>query len=399
MGPYSADLDWRDRIPSLRGLGASWSATKPLQSAASLRLGYALSMQQGQGIGWTMLGCSWMPARNTSADMTAFLGSRRGVSCGIERIFGGRVAVGGGVDVMVEGGQLVPTLRTSVAGGGYYGSIVGRIERPLFEETAFYTFGYKKDGIGLEIQSSGSLAVQVKASWPIDRLHTLKMRLGSEGTVRVGLVRAWPMDSDEDSDDEQEHEDPIDPIDSNDNLKTGIYVEMNRAEGCTLLLHLSLGSSWSFDLPILFSPEPTIASLFLTVAAAGSLLLARPEPLKKSLHDDQQRQRADALAIQEIMQSTLPKNDGPVTLRRAVYWSRNDIDDERYMLDVTIPLRAAITKGSLVIEGGRSKAGLLGFYKIPGRPRRLTVWYYLSGGEECCVTVGDLEELVIQRTN
>jgi DnaJ family protein C protein 11 len=137
-----------------------------------------------------------------------------------------------------------------------------------------------------------------------------------------------------------------------------------------------------------------VLPLFLMQANS---LYRRLEELQKEHADQIEEQRKDANQVQLMLadqvrrRTTTEKSKDGLIIHSAWYGA---IDGPE-RIDVRIPLQVLVQNSQLVIPGGRSKSGLLGFYDpCPGQPKQLTLEYEF-GTRQHRITYADRDAVTL----
>ncbi|GJJ10527.1 hypothetical protein Clacol_004753 [Clathrus columnatus] len=89
------------------------------------------------------------------------------------------------------------------------------------------------------------------------------------------------------------------------------------------------------------------------------------------------------------------RNIGGLVILKGTYIAGGEEDEEMLSIDVTVPLQVQVHDSQLIIPGGRSKAGLVGFYDpLPGTRKRLKIEYLFHEAFHV-VDVEDLSPIIL----
>jgi len=381
LGP----LAWYDYVPSASAMYVTQSFDAMITPDTSVELSYSLAAKNGTGNGTARLTVGHQLNPETRADMFITIGEQRTVSVGATRLLKNKSMLNGSVVGHLQKGMIFPILQGGISGEiwqGIHGSataLLGAQNALVLSASWVETDRMGASTVTLHLSPNDTLA-KYKSSVRIKEDLSLGFKLklapqNNTSVVSIGLDKVWS------------------PL-----YTSAAYVECDMDEGVCLALSLTREDTYTFTLPVKLSAELTPSSILIGAAAPAVLgflferyILA---PLNSYFEEKKDMEKAgeitrilegkkmEAFLVADILQPAYEKRrqaeqlSNGLIVQHALYSALSGGEP----LDVTAALQVLILDSQLLIEAGRSKSSLLGFYDLaPGAAKKLTVEYMFKG--------------------
>lgn len=397
---YSAlgPLSWHDYIPSLTSMALAQSFETHITPETPVDLSFNLNAENGVGSGSARVSLAHQLRPDIRADTFLSFGSERALSLGITRFFSQNSLLSGRGIFQLNDGVLLPVLQgtyTRMLPFGVHaaGTVVAGAQNMLVLSTSWRSEEDQSNSkVTLQL-SPGHTVIKYRTNYAISNTLSAGMKLTmapqNKSLVAIGIDRVWSPQ-----------------------YQTGAYIECGHEDGVRLLLSLVRSSDFKFTLPIKLSHELSPSSIFIgsAVPAVAGFLLERyiVQPLQRYMEEREaafdavemaqklEQRQTEALLVADILSSAyekrvqIEKQANGLIIEKAAYSGSSE-----QSLNVIVPLQMLVVDSQLLIEGGLSKANLLGFYDVaPKKLKTLKVDYTFKGRRHEA-EFGDTERVVI----
>ncbi len=377
------EMAWHDYVPSLNTTGLTQSFETYVTPDTLVELIVTVQSKNGTGQGNTRLTVSHQLNPTIRVDSFLTLGNQKSLSFGAARAFSNGLMLNGRVIGQVQQGYLFPIVQFGMTRVLLKGLVASTTLVAGAQNSFIVNFANVDDAnmtqhrLTLEIGRENGIKLKSNTSINDALGIGLKANLSNQGrsSIGIGLNKQW------------------NPI-----YKSAAFLECDMEEGGVVLkLSLSRLDEFKFTLPIRLSTEITNSSILFGAAipAVAGYLLDRlvVKPIlryideqdrlfeQEKLEQNQRRREEEALLISDVLSSHYErrldqetKSNGLV-IEEAAYEA-----SEGSSLDVKIPIQVMVSESQLLIPGGTSKSGILGFYDIkPGTTKHLRIRYRFRG--------------------